>query len=98
RAPRGFPKDQAFVGIGGEDPAAAPFLRQRRVIGLRIEGEHRELEPALSFRLAVAAGGVAAVAAQDRQDVVFKMEGRIRGGGRRRKRGNNKWEDESHGP
>ena len=67
-------QDEAVIRRGREDAAAARLLDQGGVVGGGVEAEDRQFESVLPFRLAVAAGRVAAVAAQDRLHVVVEVE------------------------
>src|SRR5262249_52282467 len=86
RLSRCLAKQQTLLGCRWEHAPAPRFLRQCRVVRRRVGPEHGQLETVLAFRLAVAAGGVAAVAAQQRDDVGFKVEVLRRGIGERRTR------------
>ena len=58
-----------------------PFMDDGRIVLLRIETEERQLEAVLPDRLAVATAVVASVIAENRQDVVRKVQ-RLIGGPR----------------
>src|SRR5262249_10548099 len=81
--PGRLPQEQALLGRGGEHAPAARLLGERRVVGGRGGAGHPQLEAVLPLRLAVAAGGVAAVPAQERDDVVLEVEAARRVGPRR---------------
>ena len=68
-------QQQALLGRGREEPAAAAFLDQRLVVELRLEAEQGEPEAVLAARLAVAAAGVAAELGEDRDDLVGEVDG-----------------------
>ena len=65
QAGRRLEQQQALIGRGREEPAAAAFLHEVLVILLRLEAEQRQAEAVLAARLAVAAAAVAAVLGED---------------------------------
>ena len=70
-------QQQALVGSGGEEPAAAAFLHQVLEVFGRLEAEQRQPEAVLAARLAVAAAAVAAVLGEDRRDLVGKVDRQV---------------------
>src|SRR5687768_9783948 len=72
---RGLANEQALLGGRRKEPAAAPFLYQSVVVGLRIEPEHRELEAVLARLFAVTSPAIAAELREERNDVGRKVNG-----------------------
>src|SRR6185436_6139998 len=68
---------QAPLGTGRKDAAAAGLFDQRVIVGGRIEAEDRELEAVLPAGLAVAAATVATELGKERHHVAGKIDARI---------------------
>src|SRR5436189_636 len=70
---RRFQQHQARIRRRMDDAPATRFLHDRVKVGIRVEAEHRKLEAVLPPGIPVAAGRVAAKAAQKRLDVILEM-------------------------
>jgi len=71
--PGHLPQEQARLGSRRQHTPAARLRNQAGMVGGGIETEHRELEPVLSLRLAVAARAVALKSAQKRHNIVDEV-------------------------
>ena len=77
----GFGDQQAVLGHGEVDAAAAQFTGDAEVIVSRIIPEERKPEPVLAARRTVARPGIATAAFEDRHHIKAETD-RARGGGR----------------
>ena len=68
-------QQQRTVGSGRKDAPAVPLLDDRVVIERRVDSHQRQLESVLARGLAVAATAVATKFAQNRLNVVGKIDG-----------------------
>src|SRR6185295_6118332 len=70
----GLEQEQAFVGRGGEQPSAAPFLDQMLIIFGRLESEQRQLKPVLTAGFSVAATAVAGQLGENGNNLVGEID------------------------
>ena len=71
-----FLQDQAFIWNCREQSTSAIFQHNGFVVECLIEAEQRQFESVLSAGLAMATARIAAIATEERHDVVAKIDAR----------------------